>query len=64
VETAPGAGAGATTARQPTREVTHAAEAPARAAGTTGGAVVATPAVATTSAELPRKRKRGLSTLR
>jgi hypothetical protein len=63
-ETAPGVGAGAPAARQPTREAMRAAEAPARAAGTTGGEVVATPAAATTSAEPPRKRKRGFSTLR
>jgi hypothetical protein len=37
-----------------------------RAAGTTGGEAVATPAAATTFAEPPRKRKRkrGFSTLR
>jgi hypothetical protein len=63
-ETAPGVGAGAPAARQPTREAMRAAEAPARAAGTTGGEVVAMPAAATTSAEPPRKRKRGFSTLR
>jgi hypothetical protein len=51
-------------ARQPTGEVTRAAEAPACAAETTGGEVVATLAAATASAEPPRKRKRGFSTLR
>jgi hypothetical protein len=55
---------GAPTARQPKREATSAAEAPARAAETTGGEVVATLAAATASAEPPRKRKRGFSTLR
>jgi hypothetical protein len=63
-ETAPGADAGAPAARQPTREATRAAEAPARATRTTGGEVVATPVAATTSAEPPRMRKRGFSTLR
>jgi hypothetical protein len=63
-ETAPGAGARAPAARQPTREATRAAEAPARATGMTGGKVVAMPAAATTSAEPLRKWKRGFSTLR
>jgi hypothetical protein len=60
----PGAGVGAPAARQPTRKATHATEAPACAARTTGGEAVATPAVDTTPAEPPRKRKRGFSTLR
>jgi hypothetical protein len=63
-ETAPGAGAGASAARQPTREATRAAEVPARAEGSIGGEAVATPAAATMSAEPPRKRKWGFSTLR
>jgi hypothetical protein len=42
----------------------RAAEAPARATEAAGGAAPATPVVATTSAEPPRKRKRGFSTLR
>jgi hypothetical protein len=63
-ETAPRAGAGAPATRQPMREATRAAGASARAAGMTGGAAVATPAAATTSAKPPRKRKRGFSTLR
>jgi hypothetical protein len=63
-ETAPGVGAGAPAARQPTREATRAAVAPARAAETTGGAAVATSATATTPAEPPRKMKQGFSTLR
>jgi hypothetical protein len=46
------------------REATCAAEAPALAAGMTGGEVVATPAAATASIEPPRKRKRRFSTLR
>jgi hypothetical protein len=58
-ETAPGAGAGAPDARQPTREATRTAEAPARTAEMARGA-----AAATTSVEPPRKRKRGFSTLR
>jgi hypothetical protein len=58
-ETTPGAGAGAPAARHLTKEAMRAAEAPARAAGTTGGE-----AVATTSVEPPRKRKRGFSTPR
>jgi hypothetical protein len=49
-ETAPRVGAGASAARQPTREAT-------RAAGTTGGAAVAMPASVTMPAEPPRKRK-------
>jgi hypothetical protein len=53
-ETAPGVGAGAPAARQPSRETVRVAEAPARASGTTGGEAVATPAAATTSAEPPR----------
>jgi hypothetical protein len=63
-ETAPGAGAGAPAARQPSREATRAAEVPARAAETAGGAAAATAEAATTSAEPPRKWKRGFSTLR
>jgi hypothetical protein len=63
-EAVPGAGAGTPAARHPTGEATRAAEAPARAAEMAGGAVVATPVAATTSAEPPRKRKRGFSTLR
>jgi hypothetical protein len=63
-ETAPGAGAGAPATRKPTREVTRATEAPAHAEGMTGGDVVATPVAATMSAEPPRKRKRGFSTLK
>jgi hypothetical protein len=63
-ETAPGAGAGAPAARQPTGEVTHAAEAPAHAAEMTGGEAMATLAAATASTEPSRKRKRGFSTLR
>jgi hypothetical protein len=63
-ETTPGAGAGAPTARQPTREATHAAEALARAPGTTGGEAVATPVAATAPVEPPRKRKRGFPTQR
>jgi hypothetical protein len=63
-ETAPGAGAGAPAARQPTGEPTRATEAPVRAAEMTGGEAVATLAAATASAEPPRKRKRGFSTLR
>jgi hypothetical protein len=63
-ETAPGAGAGAPAARHPTGEATRAAEAPARTAEMAGGAAAATPMAATTSAEPPRKRKRGFSTLR
>jgi hypothetical protein len=63
-ETAPGAGAGAPAAKQPTREAARAMEAPARVVETAGGAAMATPAAATTSAEPPRKRKRGFSTLR
>jgi hypothetical protein len=58
-ETTPGVSAGEPAARQPTREATRVAEAPTRATGTTGGEVVAT-----TSAEPPRKRKRGFSSLR
>jgi hypothetical protein len=53
-------GAGAPAARPPTREATHAAEVPARAAEMAGGAAAATPVAATTSAEPPRKRKRGV----
>jgi hypothetical protein len=53
----PGAGAGAPAAKQLTREAPRAAE-------TAGGAVAATPVAATMSAEPPRKRKRGFSTLR
>jgi hypothetical protein len=56
-EAAPRVGAGAPATRRPTREATHAAEA-------TGGKAVATPTAATMSAEPPRKRKRGFSTLR
>jgi hypothetical protein len=56
-ETVPGVGAGAPAARQPTREATRAAE-------TAGGAAAAAPKAATTSAEPPRKRKWGFSTLR
>jgi hypothetical protein len=63
-ETAPGAGAGAPAAKHPTGEATHAAEAPASAVEMAGGAAVATPMAVTTSAEPPRKRKRGFSTLR
>jgi hypothetical protein len=63
-ETVPGAGAGAPAAKQPMREATRGAEAPARAAEMAGGAAATTPAVATTSAEPLRKRKRGFSTLR
>jgi hypothetical protein len=55
----------------PAREATRAAEVPTRtveapthAAETTGGEAVATLTAATTSAEPPRKRKRGFSTLR
>jgi hypothetical protein len=51
-------------ALQPMREATHTVEAPARAAGMTGGEAVATPAAAIAPAEPPRKRKRGFSTLR
>jgi hypothetical protein len=58
------AGAGAPAARQPTKEATRAAEAPARAAEMVGGAAAATPVAAITSAEPPRKRKRGFSSLR
>jgi hypothetical protein len=46
------------------REATRAAEAPALAAEMAGVAAAATPVAATTSAEPPRKRKRGISTLR
>jgi hypothetical protein len=46
------------------REVTRAAEAPARAVEVTGGVAVATSAAATTPVEPQRKRKRGFSTLR
>jgi hypothetical protein len=46
------------------REVTHTAEALARATEMVGGAAAATPVAATTSAEPPKKRKRGFSTLR
>jgi hypothetical protein len=63
-EMTPGAGAGAPAARQPTREATHAAEAPACATEIAGGAAAATPVAATTPSALPRKRKRGFSTLR
>jgi hypothetical protein len=63
-ETAPGAGAGAHAVGRPTREATRAAEAPARTAEMAGGAAAATPVAATTSAEPPRKRKRGFPTLR
>jgi hypothetical protein len=55
---------GAPAARQPTREVTRAAEALARAMEVIGDATAATSAAAATAAEPPRKRKRGLSTLR
>jgi hypothetical protein len=57
-------GGGRDSARQPTGEATRDAEAPARAAETTGGEAVATLAAATASAKPPRKRKRGFSTLR
>jgi hypothetical protein len=63
-EMTPGVGAGAPAARKPTREATRAMEAPARAAEMAGGAAAATPVAATKSAEPPRKRKRGFSTLR
>jgi hypothetical protein len=63
-EAMPGVGAGAPVARQLTREVTRAAEAPACTTETAGGAAAATMVAATTSAEPPRKRKRGFSTLR
>jgi hypothetical protein len=63
-ETGPGAGAGASIARQPMREATRAAEAPARTVEVIGDAAVATSAAATTPAEPQRKRKRGFSTLR
>jgi hypothetical protein len=63
-EMTPGAGAGAPAARQPTRDATCAVEAPAHAAEMAGGAAAATPVAATMSAEPPRKRKRGFSTLR
>jgi hypothetical protein len=63
-ETVPGAGAGAPAARKLTREATRAAEVPVRATETARGAAAAAPVVATTSAEPPRKRKRGFSTLR
>jgi hypothetical protein len=63
-ETAPGEGTGAPAARQPTREATRTAEAPTRTAEIAGGEAVATPVAATASAEPPRKRKRGFSTLR
>jgi hypothetical protein len=63
-ETVPGAGVGAPSARQLAREATRTAEAPARAVETAGGAAAAAPAAATMSAEPPRKRKRGVSTLR
>jgi hypothetical protein len=63
-EVAPGAGARALAARPPTREATRTAEMLARAAETAGGAATATPVAATTSAEPPRKRKRGFSALR
>jgi hypothetical protein len=56
----PREGAGAPAARPPTREATRAAEVPARAAETVGGAAAATPVAATTSTEPPRKR--GFST--
>jgi hypothetical protein len=56
-ETAHGAGAGETAARQPTRGATRATE-------MAGGEAVATPAVATALAEPPRKRKRGFYSLR
>jgi hypothetical protein len=56
-ETTPGAGAGATASRQPMGEATRAAE-------MTGAAAAAAPVAATTSAEPPRKMKRGYSTLR
>jgi hypothetical protein len=46
------------------REAACAAKAPARAVEVTGGAAVATSAVATTLVEPSRKRKRGFSTLR
>jgi hypothetical protein len=58
-EMTPGAGVGAPAARQPTKEATSAAEAPARAADMAG-----TAAAATTCAEPPRKRKWGFSTVR
>jgi hypothetical protein len=60
----PGAVAGVPAARQLTREVTHAAEAPTRTTETAGGAAAATMVAATTSAEPLKKRKRGFSTLR
>jgi hypothetical protein len=63
-ETVPGAGTGAPSARQPTKEATRVVEAPARAAETAGGAAAAALAAATTPTEPPRKRKRGFSTLR
>jgi hypothetical protein len=46
------------------REVTRAADAPARVVEVTRGATVATSVAAATPAEPPRKRKRGFSTLR
>jgi hypothetical protein len=46
------------------REAARTAEVPARAMEVTGGAAVATSAVATTPVEPPRKRKQGFSTLR
>jgi hypothetical protein len=63
-ETVPGAGAGAPAAKQLTRGATRVVEALARAAEIAGGVAAAAPVAATTSAEPPRKRKRGFSTLR
>jgi hypothetical protein len=63
-ETAPGVGAGAPVAGQLVREAARAVEAPARAVEVTGCAAAATSVAATTTAEPPRKRKRGFSTLR
>jgi hypothetical protein len=63
-ETVPGAGAGAPVARQLTRELMRATEAPVHTVETAGGAAAAAPTTATTPAEPPRERKRGFSTLR